>query len=61
MTRHGNAAHIGAASRNSLVGFRDNLTPLTLQTQMLIGVHRVRPELAPIVANLAFGGGRRHG
>lgn len=62
MPHHGNAAHNGAASRNSLAGcFRNNVTPQVLQAQLLIGSHRVRPELAPVLANLAFGGGRRHG
>ena len=62
MPYHSNAPHDGGASRNCFDGsFRDNLTPLALQAQHLIGVHRVRPELAPIVASLAFGGGGRHG
>lgn len=57
MPAHGNAPRNGGASRNSLAAcFRDNLTPLALQTQFLIGAHRVRPELAPIIAGLAFGG-----
>jgi hypothetical protein len=46
------------ASRNSCGGwFRDPLSPFTLQSQFLIAAHHVRPELAAMVAALAFGGG----
>lgn len=45
------------ASRNSCGGcFRDYLSPLTLQAQFLIAVHHVRPEMAAMLAALAFGG-----
>lgn len=45
------------ASRNSLDRcFRDRLNPLALQSQFLIAAHHVRPELAAMVAALAFGG-----
>ena len=47
----------GGASRNSCGGcFRDSLSPLTIQAQFLIAAHQVRPELAAMVAALAFGG-----
>lgn len=59
MPSHSNAPHDGGASRNCFDGsFRDNHTPHAFQAQHLICVHRVRPELAPVVAILAFGGGR---
>jgi hypothetical protein len=46
------------ASRNSCGGwFRDPLTPRSLQSQFLIAAHNVRPELAAMIAALAFGGG----
>lgn len=45
------------ASRNSCGGwFRDSLSPLPMQAQFLIAAHHVRPELAAMVAALAFGG-----
>ncbi len=48
----------GGASRTSCGGrFRDLSSPLTLQTQFLTAAHHVRPELAAMVAALAFGGG----
>ena len=50
--------HKGGASRNSCGGWlRDSSTPLTLQTQTLIACYAVRPEMAALVAMLAFGGG----
>ena len=62
MLNHGNAPRNGGASRNSLAAcFRGNLTPLTLQTQFLTDFHGVPPELAPVVATLAFSGGGGHG
>lgn len=52
------APHNGGASRNSLVGkFRDPNSPCTLQSQFLITQHQVRPELANVIAALAFDGG----
>jgi len=36
-------------------------TPLAIQVQFLIAAHHVRPELAAMVAALAFGGGAYHG
>jgi len=49
--------HNSGASRNSCGGcFRDSLSPLTIQAQFLIAAHQVRPELAAMVAALAFGG-----
>lgn len=51
------APHDGGASRNQLGGWlRDPLTPLTLQSQFLIGACHVRPELAAMLTTLAFGG-----
>lgn len=45
------------ASRNSCGGcFRDPFSPCTLQSQFLIAVHHVRPEMAAMIAALAFGG-----
>ena len=59
MPYHSNAPHDGGASRNCFDGsFRENPTLLTMQTQRLIGAHRVRPELARVIAGFAFGGGR---
>ncbi len=46
------------ASRNSCGGcFRDPLSPCTMQSQFLISSHHVRPEMAAMIATLAFGGG----
>jgi hypothetical protein len=48
----------GGASRNMLAGwFQDPSTPLTAQAQFLIAAHHIRPEIAALVASLAFGGG----
>lgn len=45
------------ASRNSCGGwFRDPLTPLDVQAQFLVAAHHVRPELAAMIAAIAFGG-----
>jgi hypothetical protein len=45
------------ASRNSCGGwFRDPLSPCTLQSQVLIAAYQVRPEIAAMIAALAFGG-----
>jgi hypothetical protein len=45
------------ASRDSFAGLSRSLpTPLTMQAQFLIAAHHVRPELAAMVAALAFGG-----
>ena len=50
------------ASRDSFAGLSLPLsTPLTIQVQILIAAHHVRPELAAMVAALAFGGGGYHG
>jgi hypothetical protein len=44
------------ASRNSCGGCFRNLTnPKTLQSQFLIDAYRVRPEIAELIAPLAFG------
>lgn len=52
----------GGESRNSCGGcFRDTLSPLAIQAQFLIAAHHVRPELAAMVAALAFGVGAYHG
>ena len=49
-------------SRNSCAGwFRNPLRPSTLQSQFLIAAHHVRPEMAAMIAALAFGGGACHG
>ena len=49
--------HNGGASRNSCGGwFRDPLTPLAVQAQFLVAAHHVRPELATMIAAIAFGG-----
>lgn len=46
------------ASRDSFAGLSLPLTtPLTIQTQFLIAAHHVRPELAAMLAAIAFGGG----
>jgi hypothetical protein len=50
--------HDGGASRNSCGGcFREPNNRVSLQTQLLITAHHVRPELAVMLAALAFGGG----
>ena len=50
------------ASRNSCGGwFRGPLTSLEVQAQFLIAAHKVRPEMAEMIASLAFGGGDYHG
>ena len=47
----------GGVSRNSCGGcFRDFLTPRNLQAQFLIAAYNVRPEVAAMIAALAFGG-----
>jgi len=49
------------ASQNSCGGwFREPLSTRTLQSQFLIAAHHVRPEMAAMIAALAFGGGE-HG
>lgn len=46
------------ASRNSCAGsFQDALTLSALRAQHLIGAYGIRPELAAMIAALAFGGG----
>lgn len=46
------------ASRNSCGGrFRDNSSAHAIQAQFLIVAHHVRPELAAMLASMAFGGG----
>jgi hypothetical protein len=50
------------ASRDSFAGLSLPLsTPPIIQAQFLIAAHRVRPELAAMVAALVFGGGDYHG
>lgn len=50
------------ASRDLLGGWSRNLpNPDALQAQFLIAAHHVRPEMAAMVAALAFGGGAYHG
>lgn len=55
----------GGSSRvlwNSLVGAStESLSLSAYRTQHLIGRHGIRPDMAPMVAALAFGGGARHG
>lgn len=49
-------------SWNSLVGAStETLTLSSFRAQHLIGWYGIRPELAPMFAALAFGGGARHG
>lgn len=46
------------ASRDSFAGLSHPLsTPLAMQVQTLIYAHHVRPELAAMLAAIAFGGG----
>ena len=46
------------ASRDSFAGLSHHLsTPLAIQAQFLIAAHHVRPEMAAMIAALAFGGG----
>lgn len=50
------------ASRDSFAGLSLPFsTPLAIQAQFLIAAHHVQPELAAMVAALAFGGGACHG
>ena len=50
------------ASRDSFAGLSRSLSnPSTIQAQFLIAAHHVRPELAAMVASLAFGGGAQNG
>lgn len=54
--------HYGGASRKCFGGcFRDDLNLLSFQAQFLIAMHNLRPELAVMIAALAFGGGVGHG
>jgi len=49
------------ASRDSLGGQSQTFTSaLSAQAQFLISAHHVRPELATMIAALAFGGGLHH-
>ena len=49
--------HGGGASRIHLGGWmHEPLNPQTLQSQFLMGAYHVRPELAAMLADLAFGG-----
>ena len=52
---------VARASGMSLISIRDFVIPLSLQARFLIAAHHVRPELAAMVAALAFGGGGYHG
>ena len=50
------------ASRNQLGGWlRPSLTLSAYRAQHLISTYDMRPELAALVASLAFGGGAYHG
>jgi len=52
---------LGVASRNGCGGcFRDVLNLSAVQAQFLTAAYHVRPELAVMIAALAFGG-RGHG
>jgi len=50
--------HGGGVSRNESCGgsSRAHLSPIALQSQFLIASHHVRPEMASMIAALAFGG-----
>ena len=53
---------VTGASRDSFAGLSRPLsTALTIQVQFLIAAHHVRPELAAMIAALAFGGDACHG
>lgn len=41
--------------------FLDSLTPLNLKSQFLIAAYHIRPDVAAMMAALAFGGGGAHG
>ena len=46
------------ASRDSFAGLsRSFPTPVAMQAQFLIAAHHVRPEMAVMLAAVAFGGG----
>ena len=46
------------ASRDSFAGLSHPLpTPVAMQAQFLIAAHHVRPEMAVMLAAVAFGGG----
>ena len=62
MTQKCETPHVGGVSRNSCGGsFRDPCTPLNLQVQFLVAAHHVRPEVAAIIAALAFERSGAHG
>ncbi len=56
MPHNSETPHDGGASRNSLDRcFRDCLSSIALQSQFLIAAHHIRPEMAAMMAALAFG------
>lgn len=58
MPQKSETPHEGGASRNMFGDwFRCPSSPSDLQVQTLIALHHVRPEIAAVVAALAFGGG----
>lgn len=57
MSQKSETPHNGGVSRKSCAGhFHDTLSPLAFQVQFLIAAHNIRPELATMIAALAFGG-----
>lgn len=58
MSLGSNTTRLDEATRNSCgATFRDFLCPLVLQFQVLIAAHNVRPEMAAMLAAVAFRGG----
>lgn len=62
MPHNENPTNKGRASRVSFGDWtHEALTLSALRTQHLIGVYGIRPELAAMLAALAFGGSASHG
>lgn len=62
MPHNENPTHKGRASRVSFGDWtQEALTLSNLRAQHLIGAYGIRPELAAMLAALAFGGGACHG
>ena len=63
MALHKQNPGVEAGASRSQLGrcFREPLSLQTVQAQFLISSYHVRPELAAMVATLAFGGGAHHG
>ena len=62
MPHNENPTNKGRASRVSFGDWtQDALTLSAYRAQHLIALHSIRPEMAAMIAALAFGGGGNHG